>query len=90
MINDWLLEMHVGCMPDGALYDAQFHGLSAEVVYDRSFSKQDGMESCARATFYMAKADKEQTASRMTFIAAPCSEVSNTMKAAIADFCRPG
>ncbi len=36
--------MHVGCMPDGALYDAQFHGLSAEVVYDRSFSKQDGME----------------------------------------------
>ena len=35
VINDWLLEMHVGCMPDGALYDAQFHGLSAEVVYDR-------------------------------------------------------
>lgn len=34
VINDWLLEMHVGCMPDGALYDAQFHGLSAEVVYD--------------------------------------------------------
>lgn len=35
VINDWLLEMHVGCMPDGALYDAQFHGLSAEVVHDR-------------------------------------------------------
>lgn len=35
MINDWLLEMHVGCMPDGVLYDAQFHGLSAEAVYDR-------------------------------------------------------
>ena len=35
VINDWLLEMHVGCMPDGALYDAQFHGLSAEAVYDR-------------------------------------------------------
>ena len=35
VINDWLLEMHVGCMPNGALYDAQFHGLSAEAVYDR-------------------------------------------------------
>ena len=35
VINDWLLEMHVGCMPDGALYDAQFHGLSAEAVYDQ-------------------------------------------------------
>lgn len=35
VINDWLLEMHVGCMPDGVLYDAQFHGLSAEAVYDR-------------------------------------------------------
>lgn len=35
VINDWMLEMHVGCMPNGALYDAQFHGLSAEAVYDR-------------------------------------------------------
>jgi len=35
VINDWLLEMHVGCMPNGALYDTQFHGLSAETVYDR-------------------------------------------------------
>lgn len=35
VINDWLLDMHVGSMPDGALYDAQFHGLSAEAVYDR-------------------------------------------------------
>lgn len=35
VINDWLLEMHIGCMPNGALYDAQFHGLSAENVYDR-------------------------------------------------------
>ena len=35
VINDWLLEMHVGCMPDGVLYDAQFHGLSAEAVYDQ-------------------------------------------------------
>ena len=35
VINDWLLDMHVGSMPDVALYDAQFHGLSAEAVYDR-------------------------------------------------------
>lgn len=35
VINDWLLDMHVGSMPDGALYDAQLHGLSAEAVYDR-------------------------------------------------------
>lgn len=35
VINDWLLDMHVGSMPDGALYDVQFHGLSAETVYDR-------------------------------------------------------
>ena len=34
VINDWLLDMHVGSMPDGALYDAQLHGLSAEAVYD--------------------------------------------------------
>ena len=35
VINDWLLEMRVGCMPNGALYEAQVHGLSAETVYDR-------------------------------------------------------
>lgn len=35
VINDWLLDMHVGSMPDGALYDAQLHGLSAETIYDR-------------------------------------------------------
>ena len=35
VINDWLLDMHVGSMPDGALYDAQFHGLSSETIYDR-------------------------------------------------------
>lgn len=39
VINDWLLDMHVGSMPDGALYDAQFHGLSAEAVYDRILSE---------------------------------------------------
>ena len=37
IINDWLLDMHVGSMPDGALYDAQLHGLSAETIYDRIF-----------------------------------------------------
>ena len=34
MTNDWLLEMGVGMMPEGSLYDPEFHGLSAEAVYD--------------------------------------------------------
>ncbi|MEV6287418.1 hypothetical protein [Kribbella sp. NPDC051770] len=35
VINGWLLEMGVGTMPEGALYDAELKGLSAEEVYDR-------------------------------------------------------
>ncbi|NOL39498.1 hypothetical protein HPO96_04490 [Kribbella sandramycini] len=35
VINGWLLEMGVGSMPDGALYDASLKGMSAEEVYDR-------------------------------------------------------
>jgi predicted metal-dependent peptidase len=35
VINGWLLEMGVGEMPDGLLYDPQLKGLSAEEVYDR-------------------------------------------------------
>lgn len=35
VINGWLVEMGVGTMPDGLLYDPQLAGLSAEQVYDR-------------------------------------------------------
>ncbi|MFG1990705.1 hypothetical protein ACGFJ7_12095 [Actinoplanes sp. NPDC048988] len=35
VINGWLVEMAVGTLPDGTLYDPQFAGLSAEDVYDR-------------------------------------------------------
>jgi predicted metal-dependent peptidase len=36
VINDWLLEMGVGEMPEvGMLHDPQLRGLSAEAVYDR-------------------------------------------------------
>lgn len=35
VINGWLLEMAVGSMPDGLLYDPRLAGLSAEQVYDR-------------------------------------------------------
>ncbi|GAA1677622.1 hypothetical protein GCM10009745_21330 [Kribbella yunnanensis] len=35
VINGWLLEMGVGTMPDGALYDPALKGMSAEEVYDR-------------------------------------------------------
>jgi predicted metal-dependent peptidase len=35
VINGWLLEMGVGTMPDGALYDAGLKDLSVEAVYDR-------------------------------------------------------
>jgi predicted metal-dependent peptidase len=35
VINGWLLEMAIGTMPDGCLYDAELAGLSAEEVYDR-------------------------------------------------------
>ena len=35
VINGWLLEMGVGTMPEGLLYDPQLRGLSAEEVYDR-------------------------------------------------------
>ena len=35
VINGWLVEMGVGSLPDGALYDPTLVGLSAEAVYDR-------------------------------------------------------
>ena len=34
VINDWLSEMEVGQMPEGVLFDPQFHGMTAEAVYD--------------------------------------------------------
>ncbi|MFI5808335.1 hypothetical protein [Streptomyces sp. NPDC051561] len=35
VINGWLIEMRVGEMPEGLLYDAELKGLSTEEVYDR-------------------------------------------------------
>jgi predicted metal-dependent peptidase len=35
VINGWLVEMGVGEMPEGLLYDPDLAGLSAEAVYDR-------------------------------------------------------
>ncbi|MFE0516329.1 hypothetical protein [Streptomyces sp. NPDC058964] len=35
VINGWLNEMGVGTMPEGALFDPELTGLSAEEVYDR-------------------------------------------------------
>ncbi|MGW6195433.1 vWA domain-containing protein [Kribbella sp. NPDC055110] len=35
VINGWLLEMGVGTLPDGGLYDPALKGMSAEEVYDR-------------------------------------------------------
>ncbi|WP_433415447.1 vWA domain-containing protein [Microtetraspora malaysiensis] len=35
VINGWLVEMGVGTMPEGLLYDPSLKGLSGEVVYDR-------------------------------------------------------
>ncbi|MFI1471008.1 hypothetical protein [Streptomyces wuyuanensis] len=35
VINGWLVEMAVGSMPEGLLYDPALKGLSAEEVYDR-------------------------------------------------------
>ncbi len=35
VINGWLIEMHLGEMPSGSLFDEQFKGLSAESIYDR-------------------------------------------------------
>ncbi len=40
VINGWLLEMGVGDMPEGLLYDPQLKGLSAEEVYDRIVGDQ--------------------------------------------------
>lgn len=34
-LNSWLVEMGVGEMPDGLLYDPELRGLSAEAIYDR-------------------------------------------------------
>jgi predicted metal-dependent peptidase len=34
VVNSWLIEMHVGVMPDGALHDPALAGHSAEQVYD--------------------------------------------------------
>ncbi|MEU3999808.1 hypothetical protein AB0E76_28935 [Streptomyces fungicidicus] len=35
VVNGWLVEMRVGAMPEGLLYDKELAGLSAEEVYDR-------------------------------------------------------
>ncbi|MFI6951497.1 hypothetical protein [Streptomyces sp. NPDC050422] len=35
VVNDWLVQMRVGEMPEGLLYDPGLRGLSAEEVYDR-------------------------------------------------------
>ncbi|MFF9322283.1 hypothetical protein ACF1BP_36140 [Streptomyces sp. NPDC014735] len=35
VVNGWLVEMRVGTMPEGLLYDPALKGLSAEEVYDR-------------------------------------------------------
>lgn len=35
VINGWLVQMILGEIPDGALYDPELAGLSAEAVYDR-------------------------------------------------------
>ena len=35
VINGWLVEMGVGSMPEGLLYDPELAGLSAEAVYDQ-------------------------------------------------------
>ncbi|MGV9664664.1 vWA domain-containing protein [Nocardia niigatensis] len=35
VVNGWLVEMGVGELPDGLLYDPQLKGMSAEQVYDR-------------------------------------------------------
>ncbi|MFF4774774.1 hypothetical protein ACFY05_18145 [Microtetraspora fusca] len=35
VINGWLVEMGVGTMPEGLLYDPSLKGLSGEAVYDR-------------------------------------------------------
>ncbi|HEV2635126.1 MAG TPA: hypothetical protein VGX23_08265 [Actinocrinis sp.] len=35
VVNGWLVEMAVGSMPDGLLYDTDLAGLGAEQVYDR-------------------------------------------------------
>lgn len=35
VINGWLVEMGVGEMPDGLLYDPELAGMSAEAVYDQ-------------------------------------------------------
>jgi predicted metal-dependent peptidase len=35
VINGWLIEMDVGDMPDGLLYDPALAGMSAEAVYDQ-------------------------------------------------------
>jgi predicted metal-dependent peptidase len=35
VVNGWLMEMGVGTMPEGLLYDQELKGLSAETVYDR-------------------------------------------------------
>jgi predicted metal-dependent peptidase len=35
VVNGWLVEMGVGAMPDGLLYDARLDGLSADAVYER-------------------------------------------------------
>lgn len=37
VINGWLVDMKLGSLPDGVLYDQQFQGMAAEAVYDLIF-----------------------------------------------------
>ena len=50
VVNDWLLEMNVGAMPDFALHDPVFRGLSVEGVYD---------QVCQDARFYTGRDPKD-------------------------------
>ncbi len=34
VINGWLYEMKIGCIPDGCLFDQRFMNMSAEEIYD--------------------------------------------------------
>ena len=60
VVNSWLCEMKVGCMPESALFDNQFHGMSAEAVYDQLCGNIRQYLKKIRATCFMAMAQMRQ------------------------------
>ncbi len=95
VINGWLVEMDIGTMPGGLLYDKDLAGLSAEEVYDRIAGERRSAAWRPRAarasvTSSAPRSARPATASTSTASTAGASPRAWTCTTArSADCCRP-